>query len=153
MRAMKAGDIVKPRDETAENIAERIANFYPLKPNRSPGCVASWRGACPVHGGKSRTSFVLSVSVSGRILINCFLGCSIDEIAAQIETDIGISLPRGTVRDDDAIRSVAEAVNGLTFSGRTAATDQAVLRALLEISRRIGSLEIGASLRELAEIG
>src|SRR5260370_7646773 len=127
MRALKAGDIVNPRDETAENIAERIANFSPLKPNRSTGCVASWRGACPVHGGKSRTSFVLSVSVSGRILINCFLGCSIDEIAAQIETDIGISLPRGTVRDDDAIRSFAEAVNALTFPPLTPPTIPPVL--------------------------
>jgi DNA-binding MarR family transcriptional regulator len=95
----------------------------------------------------------MSVSVSGRILINCWSGCSINKIAAQIEADTGTLLPRRTVRDDDAIRSVAEAVNGATFAGRTAATDRAVLRALLEISRRIGSLEIGASLRELAEIG
>jgi DNA-binding MarR family transcriptional regulator len=129
--------------------AALIARFYRLrKQRRASGCQATWRGRCPFHGGKSGTSFIVSVSETGKLLMYCHAGCSYSTLGEQVDADIG---PFGT-HDDAAVAALADAVAETRWRGRAAATDRAVMGGLVEIARRIGSLEIGASLLELAEL-
>jgi len=39
-----------------------------------------WRAACPVHGGDSGSSFSISESPDGQVLVHCFAGCPQDAV-------------------------------------------------------------------------
>jgi DNA-binding MarR family transcriptional regulator len=105
-----------------------------------------------VHGGRSRKSLILSLSETGRLLVCCHAGCQSQDLAAQIEADTGIRVANRAEGIDADLAAVAEFVPAIEFTGRTGATDKAILRALAEISQRARSIEVGASLRELAEL-
>jgi hypothetical protein len=44
----------------------------------------SYRARCPVHGGKSTSSLVITEKEDGRILMHCHGGCSANEVLAEI---------------------------------------------------------------------
>lgn len=139
--------------QDADLAAAKIADFYKLRKNGATrGCRLSWRGPCPLHGGKSRKSLILSVSETDRLLVYCHAKCATEDIAAEIEADTGFQIAKFVGRDDAVLDPVSEAISTWSFSGRTAVTDKAVLRALLRICQQAGSIKVGASLRQLAEL-
>ena len=65
---------------TAERILDRLENVRQ--------CGKGWRAACPAHDGNSKSSLSIAQGDDGRILINCFAGCSALEIVHSIGLEV-----------------------------------------------------------------
>jgi putative DNA primase/helicase len=128
---------------STSEVANRIAAHYSLRQTR-----AGWRGRCPFHGGQSGTSFVMSIGRTGALLVHCYAGCKFAQIWDQIRGDTGL-LPERRGWNQSEVEAFAAAAH---FPGRRGLTDRAVLAVLVDIARKIGRLEVGASLRRIAEL-
>ena len=65
--------------------AEQIADLAHARPHG----YGRWRGRCPVHQGRSRTSLSISQGDKGRVLLKCWGGCTVEQVCAELK--IGIS--------------------------------------------------------------
>ncbi len=59
-----------------------------------------WRAACPACGG-NRSALSIGVAQNDAVLLRCWKGCSIEEIAAAIDLDVSDLFP---ARDGGASR-------------------------------------------------
>src|SRR5688500_6824450 len=64
-----------PRQKSIESTLHEIIERYQLKPGKD----GKHKGFCPVHGGKSGTSFAVSLDHRG-IGLKCWGGCTVDEL-------------------------------------------------------------------------
>jgi hypothetical protein len=137
--------------EENSRIVEQIAHYYRLRPRGHQ----RWRGKCPIHAGRSGTSFEIRVSArTGKILLYCFAHCTFNDLWDQIRSDTGLlsELRAGLAGERTQIEKFANEFERAHFPGQAGASQRAVGRALIEIARRTGRLDIGASVRELAEL-
>jgi DNA-binding MarR family transcriptional regulator len=113
------------------------------------GLSSKGRGECPVHGGKSGTSFSVSVGRNGNLLLRCFDDCTYRSIYDQIADD-GL-LPARTWDIPEEVREVELATKAASWVGRGKATEQAVLLAHIALARNCCRNPYGAAVRETAE--
>jgi len=69
---------------TSEPVARVLSRVHehlgtPAKPHGT-----GWRTRCPVHKGKSDSSLAIAQGNDGRVLLNCFSGCTHDAIVAAL---------------------------------------------------------------------
>lgn len=56
-----------------------------------------WRARCPAHGGQSR-SLAIAEGAGGRLLLNCFAGCSVHEVLGAVGLTVGDLFVRRDLR-------------------------------------------------------
>lgn len=108
----------------------------------------NYKRKCPVHGGKSDTSFSTKIGYSGKILLYCWSGCTYRAIYEQLAGDGW--LPLKNFETPEIVKQIATAVNALNWIGLGKASERAVLMAYLAIARNCGDDTFYASERELA---
>jgi len=122
----------------------RVLNLHPYR--------MGYRGPCPVHGGKSGRSFVISPGLHIEIVMHCFSGCPYSELYQCIRQRVGGDLlPEKHFDLPELIHQVRNAVLEYNWHGRGALTDRAVLLAHCNIAERARNSRYGASVREVAE--
>lgn len=47
-----------------------------------------WRACCPAHGGSNPSVLSVGVGDDGRVLLRCWHGCSVDQIAGALGLDL-----------------------------------------------------------------
>src|SRR5262249_19168233 len=126
-----------------------MARVLNLNPYRS-----GYRGPCPVHGGRSGKSFVISQGHHTDLVMYCFSGCPYPDLYQSIRQRIGADLlPEKHFQVPELVYQVRHAVFESKWHGRGALTDRGVLLAHCDIAERVRDTQHGASVREMAERG
>jgi hypothetical protein len=47
-----------------------------------------WRACCPAHGGKNATALSIGVGAEDQVLLHCWSGCEVGEIAASLGLEL-----------------------------------------------------------------
>ncbi|MGA8872464.1 MAG: hypothetical protein WB460_15055 [Candidatus Acidiferrales bacterium] len=91
----------------AEQIAE-LAHALPYGYGR-------WRGRCPVHLGRSRTSLSIAEGDKGRVLLKCWGGCTVEQVCAELKIEISdlFAEPRIGQTKPTSIRKAEKQVSDL----------------------------------------
>ncbi len=106
------------------------------------------KGKCPVHGGKSGTSFSTKIGYSGKILLHCWNDCTYRAIYEQLAGDGW--LPLKNFETPEIVKQITTAVNALNWIGRGRASERSVLQAHIDIARNCGDDTFYASERDVA---
>lgn len=52
-----------------------------------------WRACCPAHGGSNPSALSVGVGDDGCVLLKCWQGCSVDQVAAALGLDLSDLFP------------------------------------------------------------
>lgn len=62
---------------------------YQLRPNGKN----RWRARCPAHGGSNPSTLSVGIGDNNGVLLRCWVGCSVDEIARALGLELGDLFP------------------------------------------------------------
>lgn len=74
-----------------------------------------WRACCPAHGGRNRSTLSVGVGADGAVLMRCWHGCEVEQIAHAIGLELHELFPP---RDDDKHATAKPRRVGLMTSGQ-----------------------------------
>lgn len=69
-------------------VLDRLAPFK-LKQN-GPG---RWRSCCPAHGGKNPSALSIGEGSDGRVLLQCWHGCDVDQVTSALGLELSDLFP------------------------------------------------------------
>jgi hypothetical protein len=69
-------------------VLDRLSSFK-LKQNGS----GRWRACCPAHGGKNPTALSIGEGSDGRVLLQCWHGCDVDQVAGALGLELSDLFP------------------------------------------------------------
>jgi hypothetical protein len=129
---------------------DQVRWFYDCD-EKSPkaGTLKTFRGDCPNCGRHTSPSFYISLTETGRIIVNCFVCRDTAAIGRQILAETGVRIGHKILNDH--IQAVLDAIPFAAFENkRTAPTDLMVLMAHGRIMEQCAKEIYSASVRQLA---
>lgn len=71
--------MIRPIDAMLDRLAQ--FNLRPSGRNR-------WRACCPAHGGKNRSALSIGISNDDAVLLRCWSGCEVDQVAGALGLEL-----------------------------------------------------------------
>lgn len=66
-----------------DNVLARLDGFKLRESGRD-----RWRSCCPAHGGKNPSALSIGVGSDGQVLLRCWHGCTVDQVAQALGLDL-----------------------------------------------------------------
>lgn len=76
-----------------ESVLQRLAGHNLRESGRD-----RWRACCPAHGGSNPSALSVGIGDDGRVLLRCWHGCTVEQIAQGLGLDVGDLFPPRPVR-------------------------------------------------------